>query len=236
MNESGSDRRKPLIAMTSDLMIRKDRPTAYLTMTYVQSILSARCVPVILPPMPMDEHLIDRFDGFVLTGGDDPRTEAFGYPTHEQATPVLPDRQQFETDLLSALVHRPEIPVLGICLGMQMMALCSKGVLNQHLPETHDSHATHWGNVHRIESEDPTVLASGLVWSKHRQAVSDPGSLRVLAYSPDGIVEAIDDPDRKFYLGVQWHPERTPEHALGQGVVDRFVCAVRSGRGDERRD
>lgn len=219
---------RPLIGITSDLMIRKDRPTAYLTMTYANGVLAGGGVPVVLPPMSTGtDELIARLDGFILSGGDDPMTESFGHPTHSCTTPVLDARQQFETQLIAKLVKHPEIPVLGICLGMQMMALCSGGVLNQCLPETHDTHGIHWGDEHQIESDDEQIYQSGIVWSKHRQAVQDSGSLRVLARSADGVIEAVDDPNRRFFRGVQWHPERTSGYELGQGVIDQLVQAAK---------
>ena len=67
----------------------------------------------------------------MFIGGDDPRTEPFGEPTHPKATPVEPERQAFETALLEELQRRPGAPVLGVCLGMQMMALHAGGKLNQ---------------------------------------------------------------------------------------------------------
>lgn len=220
-----------MIGITSDLMIRKDRPTAYSTMTYTQGVIAAGGLPVILPPMNGGyEGLVQRFDGFILSGGDDPKTEPFGVPTHAKVTPVLDDRQRFETELIASLAKHPEIPVLGICLGMQMMALCSGGVLNQHLPDTHESHGEHWSKEHAIDSADEAVLKSGSVWSMHRQAVEDPGTMRVLAQSSDGVIEAVDDPNRSFYLGVQWHPERTTDAHLGQGVIDQIVEAAKSYR------
>lgn len=222
-------RPNPLIAITADLMVRNERPTAFSTMTYTHSVLGAGGIPVILPPAPMHiPDLIERFDAFILTGGDDPVTEPFGHPTHPESVRVLPDRQQFETSLLKELQNHPQIPVLGICLGMQMMGLVAGGVLNQHLPETHKSHADHWEHTHEITSADESILASGITYSKHRQAIQDPGSMRTLAIAHDGVIEAIDDPNRRFYLGVQWHPERTDNHPLGQRIIDQLVDAARA--------
>lgn len=218
----------PLIAITSDLMIRNDRPTAFSTMTYTHTVLAAGGIPVILPPAPGNaSELITRFDGFIFTGGDDPVTEPFGHPTHPESIRVLQDRQRFETELLEKLQDHPDTPVLGICLGMQMMGLLAGGELNQHLPDTHDSHAYHWEHTHEIQSIDESVLSSGMTYSKHRQAMKSPGSLRTLANAHDGVIEAIDDPQRRFYLGVQWHPERTEHEPLGQRIIDRFVDAAR---------
>lgn len=222
-------RPNPLIAITADLMIRNERPTAFSTMTYTHSVLAAGGIPVILPPAPMRiPDLIERFDAFILTGGDDPVTEPFGHPTHPESVRVLHDRQQFETSLLKELQNHPQIPVLGICLGMQMMGLVAGGVLNQHLPETHNSHADHWEHTHEITSADESILASGITYSKHRQAIEDPGSMRPLAIAHDGVIEAIDDPARRFYLGVQWHPERTDNQSLGQRIIDQLVDAARA--------
>lgn len=220
---------KPLVAITSDLTTRNGQPSPFSYMTYTRSVLAAGGVPVILPPTPGHaETLLDRFDAFVLSGGDDPVTEPFGAPTHAAAVRVAPERQDFETQLLRALDARPDIPVLGVCLGMQMMALIRGGALNQHLPDTHKDHAIHWEHAHQVSSSAPDALASGTVHSKHRQAVNDPGSLRVIATAPDAVIEAIHDPSRAFYLGVQWHPERTSDHALGQKLFDQLIQAARA--------
>ena len=222
---------RPLVAITSDLMIRNDRPTAFLTTTYASAVLKAGAIPVILPPMPSDpaliNNLITRFDAFILSGGDDPVMEPFDVQTHPAITPVLEPRQSFETALLTQLQQHPQTPVLGICLGMQMLALVNHGALNQHLPDTHTSHATHWEHPHQITSTSPT-LASGEVYSKHRQAVSDPGTLKILATAPDQIIEALYDPTKKHTLGVQWHPERTTNHTLGQKLFDDLIAAIES--------
>src|SRR5690606_30123082 len=168
------------------------------------------------------------------TGGDDPDTEPFGEPTHPAARRIHPDRQRFETALLRALDQRREMPVLGICLGMQMMALAAGGRLNQHMPEDTPTHADHYDDrPHSLTRVcNGSVLweaapqGAGVVTSWHRQAVRDPGRLRIVARAPDGVIEAIDDPGRAFYLGVQWHPERTSDPGLGIELFRRLVAAA----------
>src|SRR5262249_36624142 len=162
------------------------------------------------------------------TGGDDPRTEAFGEPTHPKTTPVHADRQAYETDLLQALEQRLAAPVLGVCLGMQMMALLAGGRLIQHLPDEGPTADPHSGDaVHLIRTLAPGALGregsvAASVTSHHHQAVRDPGRLRVVALADDGVIEAIDDPARPFYLGVQWHPERTTDRAFGPALFARL--------------
>jgi len=208
-------------------MIRKERPTAYSTMTYANAVTQAGGIPVIIPPTDTDPHqLIARFDAFIFSGGDDPKTEPFGCSTHPSAVPVLEDRQSFETTLLNALDEHPQVPILAICLGMQMLALCRGGHLNQPLPDTHKSHESHWGHIHEITTTNQSTLDSGQVYSMHRQAIDDPGTLRVIATAHDAVIEAIDDPSRIFTLGVQWHPERTENKALGSGLFDQLIEAA----------
>ncbi|TVS03956.1 MAG: gamma-glutamyl-gamma-aminobutyrate hydrolase family protein [Phycisphaerales bacterium] len=221
----------PLIAITTDLEPARGTLRVFSYRTYAESVLRAGGQPVYLPPIRGSEAMAaERFDGFVFAGGDDPRTEPFGVPTHPEARPVHEDRQAFETELLRLLESsRAEAPVLGVCLGMQMMALVAGGELDQHMPDTRPDAGRHWEQSHAIVPVDGSALPAGEIYSKHRQAVSDPGPLRVTATSDDGVIEAIDDPHRPFYLGVQWHPERTPHAPLGQRIFDELVQACRPG-------
>ncbi len=220
---------RPLIAITPDLLDRNGHQTIRCTSAYGQKIWAAGGIGVVIEPClgHLDE-ILDRFDGFVLSGGDDPKTEPFGVPTHPKTTAVHTVRQEFETRLLEALEQRrPNTPVLGVCLGMQMMALCSGGKLDQYMPDSLMTHDQHWENEHEILVASDAEFQSGMVRSKHHQAVSDPGSMRVLAHAPDGVIEAIENPQRGYYIGVQWHPERTADDRLGQWFFDRLVESCR---------
>ncbi len=204
-------------------------------------------MPFILPHKPeFAEAYADRCDAIVLTGGDDPATEGYGVPTDPRARLIDPARQAFECALLAAAASRPDLPVLGICLGMQLMALDAGGRLDQYLPDHLPTAAEHQNDrrhglifreagspLHRLLDGDGTVEAGNgnsaiTIVSSHRQAVSDPGRLRIIAMAPDGVIEAIDDPTRRFYLGVQWHPERGGPEPLSRGLIAALVAAARS--------
>jgi len=218
---------RPLIAISPDLLDRNGHQTVRVTSSYAQRVWDAGGVGVVVSPIiDTIPELLARFDGFVFTGGDDPMTEPFGEPTHPKTTPIHTDRQHFETELLRALNDEaPERPVLGVCLGMQMMALVSGGSLDQYMPDTTQSHRDHWECSHAVEGEHG--YPSGTVRSKHHQAVRETGTLRITARAPDGVIEAIDDPSRAFFVGVQWHPERTEDPATGRWYFERLVEACR---------
>jgi len=218
----------------------EDGKDAKARLAYVDAVAGAGGTPILLPP-PLESQLdeivpgyLAMCDGFVLTGGRDPVTETFGEPTHPMADRESPRRQAFDDALLRTLEQsRPDKPVLGVCLGMQMMGLCAGGSLDQHMPETTKTHAEHMDDsVHEIRVEaEGSPVSDGPVTSWHRQAVRDAGRMRVVARAHDGVIEAIDDPARPFYLGVQWHPERTPGDANGLAIFRSLVacCAPSAG-------
>ncbi len=217
----------PLVAITTDFTIRNTIPTARCSTHYAKMVIQAGGLPVFLTPdQPLNFHP-SRFDAYIFTGGDDPVTEPFGCPTSPHAIKVLPERQSFETTLLNELhANHPQIPVLGICLGMQMMGLTTKGQLNQHLPDTHQTHQDHWESTHTIHSTAQHILPNGTVYSKHRQALQTPGQYTTIATAHDNTIEAIKDPNAKFRLGVQWHPERTNFKPLGLELFKQLIAAI----------
>lgn len=219
----------PLVGITCDLAEAGGALRAQCRPAFAEAIRRAGGVPVLLAPDAAAAHAHAlRCDALLLTGGDDPATEPFGVPTHPAARLVHPTRQAYETALLGALErNHPDKPVLGVCLGMQMLALVGGGELDQHLPDTTPTHADHWGDRRhavRPVARDAAWL-EGEVTSHHRQAVRDPGAMRTIAIAHDGVIEAIDDPRRPFVLGVQWHPERSGDGALGLEIFRRFIAA-----------
>lgn len=220
---------RPVIGISSDLIEHNGLTRAASPVTYVHAIAAAGGIPVVLPPVAdTATELLARCDGLVLTGGDDPITEPFGEPTDARVTRLHPDRQAAESAMIEHLAtDRPDLPVLGVCLGMQMMALHAGGRLDQYMPATTPTHADHWERSHAVRSLAIDELGEGIVNSKHKQAVMDPGRMRIVGVAHDNVCEAIADPDRKFYLGVQWHPERTQHEPLG---LDLFRRLIRSAR------
>lgn len=214
----------PLIGLTADAAADKFLSSR----SYSAIVAAAGAAPIILP------CIMDRIDDYlsschaiILTGGGDPITTRWGVALHPKAQPIDSQRQEFELALLDALAQRPEKPVLGICLGMQLMGLHAGGRIDQRLADSLPTADLHWNQRrHEITGE----LGRGFVHSHHRQALTDPGSLRITATASDGVIEAIQDDHRSFYLGVQWHPERTEDQALGLDVIRRLVAASSAGR------
>ncbi len=237
---------KPVIAITVDNRDNTATSNIYeSTISYSRLVAQVGGVPVLLPHEPeLAPRYATLFDGFIFTGGVDPVTEPFGEPTHPKARPIDPRRQAFELALYAALEEHPAKPVLGICLGMQLMALFRGGKLNQYLPDTLPTADAHKDRkrhglvltdadsvLSRLAPQGRTVRKVDLtVVSHHQQAVADPGTLRVIAHSPDGVIEAIDDPNRPFYVGVQWHPERGGPGPFNASLVAELVVHAAKAR------
>lgn len=211
--------------------------------TYARAIVRAGGLPVYLPPPSEGEDVavivegyLDVVDGLVFTGGDDPRMEQFGGETDSRVTPVHEDRQGFELELMKRARER-DVPSLGVCLGMQYMGLMAGATFYQWLPDEleGDGADDHWGdNEHMIEVlQQESGLENGMVTSHHRQGLGCPGSLRVVAVTSEGLVEAFDDPELRFWVGVQWHPERTGAGALGDGLFEALIKACKETKRDD---
>ncbi|MDP7005812.1 MAG: gamma-glutamyl-gamma-aminobutyrate hydrolase family protein [Phycisphaerales bacterium] len=211
----------PIVGITADIHENRHR----LAVSYSNSVLNAGGVPVILPPIFGAEwDYISVCDGFIFSGGDDPIMEHWGITTHQKSTPVSIERQVFELSLLEKLQSKPKIPILGVCLGMQWMGLIAGGTLNQHLPE--DVLQIHSDSNHEVDG----LIGAGIVHSNHHQAITDAGNLTVVATSDDGLIEAVRCNSRNWYVGVQWHPERTDDEILGQGLFNQLVKATISSK------
>jgi putative glutamine amidotransferase len=168
--------------------------------------------------VPSRRLSMEEFGGLILTGGTDVDPALYGEERRRETEPSDRERDDVESALLQAALER-DLPVLAICRGLQLMNVALGGTLIQHLdpPERHRvPHAKKETPAHAIRIEPDTLLSSiaggAGIWqvnSRHHQAIQRLGAgLRVSATAAgDGIVEAIERPDKRFVLGVQWHPE-----------------------------
>jgi putative glutamine amidotransferase len=213
-----------------------DQSAVLLPSNYIDAVQRAGGLAVMLPPdarLAEDPHeALELIDGLVLAGGADIDPATYGQPAHDETLDVVPERDAFEIALTRAAIER-DLPVLGICRGMQLINVALGGTLHQHLPE-HVGHEQHRrvigsfdGADHEVELS-PGTLAMRVIGtpthatkSHHHQGVDRVGEgLRVSAISAvDGLAEAIELPDRTFVLGVQWHPEADAMSPVIGGLV-----------------
>jgi len=217
---------RPRIGITADIARdEQGRARHQVRATYIDAVVAAGGLPIILPAdANLRAELISTVDGIIIIGGDDVDTRLFGIPLHPQAKVMDAARQAADFALLKQLDATPEVPVLGICLGMQLMGIHHGAELIQHLGDQLPDSDRHRNDYqHRVTS----ALGDGLVASSHHQALGSAAHLEVIGVSDDGVIEAIRDAAKPFYVGVQWHPERTEDKTMGLGVIRRLVDAAR---------
>ena len=213
---------------------RAGRDYLYSDLAYAQAIAHAGGVPVGLTPAADPDALLERIDGLLLPGGDDFLPAPGRYPDSVEFDPTPQAQLDFDGALLDA-ARRRKLPVLGICYGMQRLALARGGSLYHHLASDLPEAGPHKGDGpearHGLRVEPGSRLAAILerapesVNSVHHQAVRKPGTgMRVCARAIDGVVEAIESDDA-FCIGVQWHPERQPD-AASRALFRAFVEAA----------
>jgi putative glutamine amidotransferase len=230
---------KPVIGINADMKAGPP-PVTQLKQQYIDAIARAGGIPVLLPPgSPGDlPLLLERLDGVILSGGGD--IDVSPLPLHPRAELMEKRRQAFDLALARMLLGR-SVPTLGICLGMQELAFAAGGSLHQHLPDAGYAelldHGVEGDALHEVAVDRDSRLASIIggdrarVVSHHHQAVqSVPAPFRQTARSPDGVIEAFELPGERFFLAVQWHPERSPEDAATEKLFRAFVDAARRAR------
>jgi putative glutamine amidotransferase len=243
-----TDRHKPVVGITTyaEPSVRWgvwDVPAAVIPLAYVQQIEAAGGRALLVPPSEeaIDETL-DVLDGILFSGGSDIDPDHYGHEPHPETNGVRPERDRGELALLRAALDR-DMPVLAVCRGSQVLNVARGGDLVQHLPEVvgHEQHK-HTPGVfadHEVEVHEGTRLAELLgdrapVKSHHHQGFGTLGEgLRAAARAEDGTVEAIEDPTKRFALGVLWHPEEGEDAALFRALV-REAAAYRVARAARR--
>jgi putative glutamine amidotransferase len=227
-----------------------DAEAFLLNRSYVDAIHEAGGIALMLPPDPRAEadadadEILDVLDGLILAGGADIDPGAYGAEPHEMTKGTVPERDSFEVALARRALER-DVPLLGICRGMQLMNVARGGTLIQHLPDDvgHEDHRRSPGSFDdadhdvRLAEGSLAARAAGEVAhatkSHHHQAIAELGEgLVETGWSTlDELPEAIEDPDRRFALGVQWHPEADPSSRLIAALVAEAAAARNGGRG-----
>lgn len=223
---------------------------------YVRAVLAAGGVPLVLSPLmgvSFAARALDAVDGLILTGGEDIEPSWYGARPSPQLTPPSPERDLFELALF-AVARQRELPILGICRGIQLINVALGGTLFQDLPSERPGTVNHQPSgardvrSHRVRIEPASRAALALgatgisVNSAHHQAIKElaPG-LRATGWSEDALIEAAETPPgTPWLLAVQWHPEemhadaKAPDGGLFAALVREAanspVGSVREGR------
>jgi putative glutamine amidotransferase len=210
---------RPIIGVTTYVEpaswgVWHDLETTLLPHAYVEAVTLAGGRAVLLPPDDLDADVLRRLDGLVLSGGPDLDPELYGAEP-EPLTDTRPARDAGEM-LLARAALAADTPILGICRGMQVLTVAAGGRLHQHLPDAlgHEKHRPAPGvyGQHEARFAEGSRIA-GLMGADleihcyHHQGIADPGTLTATGWTEDGLTEAVEDPQRRFVLGVQWHPE-----------------------------
>ncbi len=208
---------KPIIGLTS--YSRTDENRFTLPATYVEAVERAQGIPVVLTPTTENpEELVDRFDGFVLTGGADIDPDEYGGMHHEKVYGVNPERDRYELAFARALLSH-SVPLLAICRGIQVLNVAMGGTLVEHIPSEYGDSILHrneeFHHVTHPVSVDPHSKLAGIMGvtefdspSFHHQSVRDVAAgFRVCATAADGVIEAMESDRYPNVIAVQWHPE-----------------------------
>jgi putative glutamine amidotransferase len=233
----------PRIALGGVVRLWDGAERTGLNSAYVRSVLAAGGVPVMLSPLlgpSFAARSLDGVDGLVLTGGEDMDPAWYQAEPHPKANPPSRERDLFELALFAAARQR-ELPILGICRGIQVVNVALGGTLWQDLPSERPGAVDHYPEAarsertHLVRLQPGSLAASALggteirVNSFHHQAVRDLApKLVATGWSEEGLIEAVEAaPGQPWLLAVQWHPEemhaegRSPDRGLFRALVER---------------
>jgi putative glutamine amidotransferase len=213
-------------------------PWYALRQNYFEAVVAAGGLPVGLPHDPgLAGKFLGRLDGLIVTGGAfDVDPAMYGGGERHKSVVVKENRTFAELAFLQTAMER-DLPVLGICGGEQLLAVALGGTLIQHIPDAvagaleHEQKSSHYEAGHEVSVLPGTRLfgivgASMRVNSSHHQAVRAPGHSVVNAVAADGVIEGVEDPGKRFCVGVQWHPEYFVD-AGDKAIFEALVAACR---------
>ena len=232
---------KPVIGLSTALEQARwgpwDAAAHVLARSYSDQVQAAGGIAVLLPPDPSagedPEPWLDLLDGLIITGGADVDPGVYGAEAHPETKGTVPERDAFEIALARGAMER-DLPLLGVCRGMQVMNVARGGTLIQHLPDDvgHEDHRRVMGTFdnsdHDVRLADGSLArrvageAIHSTKSHHHQGVAEIGEgLEVTGWATiDDLPETIEDPTCRFALGVQWHPEADGDSHLIPALVE----------------
>jgi putative glutamine amidotransferase len=242
---------RPVIGICTALERAKwsvwDQEAYLLPRSYIGAIQRAGGIALMLPPDEALEEdpdeILDLVDGLILAGGADIDPASYGQQRHPETRHTVPERDSFELALARRALER-EIPLLGACRGMQLMNVAAGGTLLQHLPDSHGHHehrrnpGSFDGADHDVRLADGSLAAraagetSHATKSHHHQGIDRLGDgFEVTGWSTlDELPEALEMPERRFALGVQWHPEADERSRLIAALVEEAAAARNGSR------
>ena len=231
---------KPMIGILP--LVDMERESYWMLPGYMKGIEAAGGIPVMLPlttDYKIIQRLVENFDGFLLTGGQDVSPKLYGEEILSECGQINQQRDEMEQILIKQVIELDK-PMLGICRGIQILNAVLGGTLYQDLPMQYSSEIDHYMMppydrvVHKVILNEKAPLYSILnvkeigVNSYHHQAIKDLSEkLEIAAVSEDGIIEGVYMPDKKFVLAMQWHPElsyQVDENSMK--IFDIFVNAT----------
>jgi len=191
---------------------------------YFRGVEESGGIPIVIPPIKSEniDSLLNRLDGIIFSGGTDIDPKFFKEDPIREMGNIIPVRDEFEIELARRAYNR-DVPVLGICRGVQVINVAMGGSLYQDIYSQirerevlkHSQLAEVWYGTHKVSIKANTRLmdifeeSSIYVNSFHHQAIKELGeNLEISALSPDEIIEGIEGRNHRFFVGVQWHPER----------------------------
>ena len=238
-----SHRKAPIIGVTLDA----EEPGGYskfpwyaLRRNYAGAVLAAGGLPMALAhAADAAQAYLDVIDGLIVTGGAfDVDPALFGADSRHDAVSTKPDRTAFELAILRGALDR-DMPVFGICGGQQLLHVALGGALIQHIPDAVPNALAHEQPNPRDEAGHPVLITPGTLMARivgpgplhvnsahHQAAADEPEGVVVNARAPDGVIEGIEVPGRRFCLGAQWHPEFFIDPG-DRALFDAFIAACR---------